>query len=194
MLRGRCRYCREKIAVQYPLVELLVAILFVMVYRIFGLSFEGVITSVLICLLVIASFIDLNLMIIPNAINLMIAITGTAYLLFGNRVSLSESIIGFLIGGGILLLIGQLSCWLLKKEGMGGGDIKLSAACGLYLGTIKTIYALMFAVYSAGIVLIIMLILKKIKKNQCVPFGPFLSAGVIAVVLYYEYFHQFFFG
>jgi prepilin signal peptidase PulO-like enzyme (type II secretory pathway) len=82
----------------------------------------------------------------------------------------------------------------LKKEGMGGGDIKLSAACGLYLGTIKTIYALMLAVYSACLVLLVMLALKKIKKDQCVPFGPFLSTGVIAVALYYEYFHQFLFG
>ncbi len=179
---------------QYPLVELLVAILFLSVYRKFGLSVDGLLASILVCLLVIASFIDLNLMLIPNSINLLIAITGICYMLIGGMASLKEGIFGFIIGGGSLYLMGWIALRLLKKEGMGGGDIKLAAACGLYLGFIKTIYALMLAVYSAGIILIVMLVLKKIKKDQCVPFGPFLSAGVIAVVLYFEYFHRMLFG
>lgn len=178
---------------QYPLVELLTAVLFVMAYRSYGISFEGIITVILISLLVIASVIDRKLMIIPNAVNLSIAAVGIVYLLFGGKTSLKDGFVGFLIGGGILLLLGQLACWIWKKEGMGGGDIKLIAACGLFLGTVKTIYALMLAVYLASIVIIVLLALKKLKRDQHIPFGPFLSAGVIAVMLYYDYIQQFLF-
>jgi leader peptidase (prepilin peptidase)/N-methyltransferase len=156
------------------------------VYSRYGFSFDGVAAAILVCLLVIASFIDLNLMLIPNLINLMIAITGIFYMLFGQGVTLKDSILGFILGGGILFLMGVLSNWILKKEGMGGGDIKLAAACGIYLGATKTVVALMLTVYTAGFILIIMLVMKKLRKDQCVPFGPFLSVGVIAVLLFYE--------
>ncbi len=144
----------------------------------------------MVCLLVIVAFVDLNSMIIPNRMNLIIAATGILSLLSGWNTTFVDGMLGGITGGGILLLMGFLSAWLLHKEGMGGGDIKFMAACGIYLGTVKVLCALMISVYIAGILLIVMLVLKKLKRNQLVPFGPFLSAGTILVILYFDRFYS----
>ncbi|MGB8453808.1 MAG: prepilin peptidase [Anaerocolumna sp.] len=185
-LKGKCRYCKEKISVRYPLVETLAAILFVLVYHQYGLSFKGLAYVVLVCALIAASFIDLDHMIIPNSVNLFIGITGVFFMLMGWTVTWIQGLLGFCIGGGALLFLGLLAIWLLKKEGMGGGDIKLAAVCGLYLGMDKIILSLFLATYIAGFILIFLLVLKKLKKGQYVPFGPFLAAGIIINILFYD--------
>ncbi len=185
-LKGRCRYCKEKISPQYPIVETLVSVLFLLTYLQYGYTFQGLAALIMVCLLVVVAFIDLNLMIIPNRMNLIIAGIGILVLFLGWGVTWKDSFLGGLIGGGILLLLGGLSSWLLHKEGMGGGDIKLMAACGLYLGVVKVVWALMISVYIAGAILIVMLVSKKLKRDQQVSFGPFLSAGTIFVILFYD--------
>jgi leader peptidase (prepilin peptidase)/N-methyltransferase len=136
--------------------------------------------------LVTASFIDLEHRIIPNSINFFIGITGIFFMLMGWTVSLTDGLLGFITGGGVLLVIGLLSLWILKKEGMGGGDIKLAAVCGLYLGLEKTIYHFFIASYLALIIILVLFAARKLKKGQYLPFGPFLSAGAIIVILFYE--------
>jgi leader peptidase (prepilin peptidase)/N-methyltransferase len=136
--------------------------------------------------LVTASLIDLEHRIIPNSINFFIGITGIFFMLMGWTVSLKDGLLGFIAGGGVLLGIGLLSLWILKKEGMGGGDIKLAAVCGLYLGLEKTICHFFIASYLALIIILVLFSTRRLKKGQYLPFGPFLSAGAIIVILFYE--------
>lgn len=109
-------------------------------------------------------------------------------MLTGGTVTIKQSLLGFVIGGGILLSLGLFASVILKKEGMGGGDIKLAAACGLYLGIEKMIAAFIITAYIAGFILLVLLVAKKIKKDQYIPFAPFLSAGVITVILFFDKF------
>ncbi len=185
-LKGKCRYCREKISVRYPLVESLVSVLFLLVYHRYGLSLKGLSYLVLACAVITASFIDLDHMIIPNTVNLFIGITGIFFMLMGWTVTWKDGLLGLCIGGGVLFLLGLLAVWLYKKEGMGGGDIKLAAVCGLYLGMDKMILSLILTTYIAGLVIVVLLAARKLKKSQYVPFGPFLSSGVIIITLFYN--------
>ena len=193
MLKGKCRYCGEKIAVQYPVVELLTAIFFLLVYHEYGFSGKGITAVIMVCLLMIASLVDLNHMIIPNKLNLAIAVVGAGKLLFVQDITVLDSFCGFFLGGGVLFLMGKLAGMILHKEAMGGGDVKLLAACGIFLGLGRTLAAMLFAFYSAAFIIIILLVLKKLKRNQYVPFGPFISAGVIAVILYFEPLYHFYY-
>ncbi len=185
-LKGKCRYCKEKISVRYPLVEILVSVLFLLVYHQYGLTLNGLAYMVLVCAVITASFIDLDHMIIPNSVNLFIGITGVIFMLMGWTVTWKQSFFGFCAGGGILLFLGLAAIWVFKKEGMGGGDIKLAAACGLYLGMNKMLLSLFLTTYLTAFIMLILLAVRKLKRGQYVPFGPFLSSGIIIITLFYN--------
>jgi len=193
-LKRKCRYCGENISMRYPLVEILVSILFVLTYIRYGFSLEYLAFLVLLISLVIISFIDLDHKIIPNKMTLFIGILGIVFVIFGITVKWQDALLGLLVGGGILYLLGLLSLFFMKKEGMGGGDIKLLAVAGLYLGWQRIIFSLMISSYVALFIIGILLVFKKIKKTQSIPFGPFLSTGIIIVVLYYDYILKFLYG
>ena len=184
-LKGKCRYCSEKISVQYPIVELITGFLFMAVYDRYGISFVGIAVVIFVSILVVTAMIDYKFMIIPNKINFIIMILGIINFLFGNNHSFVEVILGSLIGGGSLYIMGLVAGWLLRKEAMGGGDIKLMGACGLSLGINGSIFALLFAFYSAAALILILLVLRKLKKNRYIPFGPFLATGAILAILFH---------
>lgn len=190
--KSKWRKENPKMLPRYPFVELLTGILLVLTYHQYGFTVQGVVIAFFVCLLVIITFIDLDHMIIPNSLNGIIGITGLLFMLLGWTVSIKQGVWGFVIGGGVLLLLGYLSLWILKKEGMGGGDIKLVAVSGFYLGVDRMIMALILTGYIAGIVLAILLIMKKLNRNQYIPFGPFLSAGMLVSILFYENIMEFY--
>ena len=177
---------------RYPMVELLSGLLMVLTYHQYGITLQGAAVAIYVSLLVIISFIDLDHMIIPNSLNGIIGITGIIFMLMGWTVSIKQGILGSVIGGGVLLLLGYFSLWFLKKEGMGGGDIKLVAVSGFYLGLDRMIMALILTGYIAGIVLVILLVMRKLNRNQVIPFGPFLSTGMLISILLYENIMQFY--
>src|SRR3989338_7890929 len=137
-LKGRCRQCSAKISWQYIVVEFLTACVFVLCYGVFGLTVKGILYLILSLALLTESFIDLKHQIIPDVITLpgivigLIASTvfpllhGQDSFLFGFLRSLG----GVLLGGGFLYLAGAVAEWILKKEAMGGGDVKLLAMIG----------------------------------------------------------------
>jgi leader peptidase (prepilin peptidase)/N-methyltransferase len=161
-------------------------LLTILVYYKYGYGLSTVAYLLLIYAIVVASFTDLDHMIIPDSVNLFIGITGVISIFAGLTVHWKQGLLGFLAGGGVLLLLGYLSLWLLKKEGMGGGDIKLAAVCGLFLGMGKTILSLVLSSYIALFVIFILITLKKFKRGQYIPYGPFISAGVLVVILFYD--------
>jgi leader peptidase (prepilin peptidase)/N-methyltransferase len=183
---GRCRYCREEISLQYPIIEFITCLNVIFVYHQYGFNLRGVAAVVISCAVITVSVIDLKYYIIPDSVNIFIAVTGFFFMVTGGTVTLKQSMLGFFLGGGVLFVLALLSFEFLKKEGMGGGDIKLAAACGIYLGVRKMLAVFIATSYLAAILLLIMLTLKKIKKDQYIPFGPFLSAGVIIVILFYD--------
>lgn len=162
----------------------IIAILYI--YCSYGNRVEGFGVFLFIFALIIISVIDLYTMRIPNRINLILAGIHGLFIVLGWSVSWGQALLGALLGGGVLLGIRYLSLVILKKEGMGMGDIKLALVCGLYLGPVKVLFGLLIAVYIAGFILLVLLLMRKIKRNQYIPYGPFLAGGFVISLLFFD--------
>ncbi len=182
-LGGKCRHCKSKISFVYPLIEGLTGVLFLLLYLTFGLSYSLLVNMALVSLLIVISFIDLKHMIIPNGLIIAMLAVGviqlTATIFTGVFGSWTEYAIGFLAGGLPLLLIAVVSTYIFKKEAMGGGDIKLMAAAGLVIGWKLVITSYLIGVILGAVIGIILLGTKKKARGDEIPFGPFLSIGIL---------------
>jgi len=196
-LRGKCRRCGALISWKYFTVELLAGLVFVMLFTRFGFEWRTVIYFILASILIIASFIDFEHRIIPNGLIIAgIAVVLPANIL-GINITFHDGIYGFIAGAGILGVIALISLFVLKKEGMGGGDIKLMAMTGLFIGWKLTLLSLMLAIYTAAFVILLFIAFKALKRGDHIPFGPFLSIGIITALLFgneiiYWYYRVFF--
>lgn len=185
-LRARCRDCGEKISPQYFAVELLTGILFVVFYRHFGLMPAGVIYLVLTLALLVESAIDWRHEIIPDRITLPGIALGVALSAFfpalygegGRWGGVLQSLGGILLGGGFLYLAAVAAEAILKKEAMGGGDVKLLAMIGSFLGWKGVLWTIFV---SSLLGTVVGLYLRLMKGRERIPFGPFLG---LAAVLY----------
>ncbi|MGQ9656233.1 MAG: prepilin peptidase, partial [Thermodesulfobacteriota bacterium] len=124
LLKGRCRDCRGRIAPRYPLVEAISAVLCLWVLARYGLSVTSAIHYVFVCALVVVAFIDLDHQIIPDLITYPGIAAGVAASFISPGVTLRDSLLGLLVGGGILLAVALVFRWIRKKEGLGMGDVK----------------------------------------------------------------------
>jgi len=180
-LGAKCRSCHEKISPRYFLIEALTGILFLVFYRFFGLSPELFVYLVLISGLIVATFIDFEFQIIPNRISLGGAILGLVVAYFLPHITLKDSFIGFLLGGGMIYLIGALGSIVFKKEAMGGGDVKFLAMIGAFIGWQQVLLVFFIAPFFGSVVGLYM----KFKyKESLIPYGPFLSMATVLVILY----------
>lgn len=177
ILGGKCRRCKEPISIRYPIVEALTGIAFVISALAFGYGIELLYSLVLISSLVIISFVDIDEGIILDAALIPIVAVGVIAAAADPSVTWRYVVLGGLAGAGIIGTIYILSLIILKKEGMGIGDIKLMAAVGVLLGWQRTLLAFFIAVYIGAIAGIIMIALKKKDMASEIPFGPFLSIG-----------------
>jgi leader peptidase (prepilin peptidase)/N-methyltransferase len=187
ILLGRCKICRHPISPRYPLVELLCAAAYVLFYYLDGWSLQLPVHCFLASSLIIIFFIDLEFQIIPDAITIPGMIIGLASAVFVTPPGIINSIIGFFVGGLSLLAIAYLGEWLFKKEAMGGGDIKMAAMLGAFVGWQKII--LIFfggAVIGMVVSIIWMPLSKKIRNERVIPFGPFLALAAFIIVVYGE--------
>lgn len=200
-LKGRCRFCKEKISVRYLIVELLTALLLLTLFNRYGLSYNFIYYFVFVCCLIISAFVDIQHRIIPDEISVGGMILGfilnatTGFNLRPptyNPKSLIDSFLGILVGGGIIYLIGFLfdSIYfkLLKKppiqgetSSMGGGDVKLLAMIGAFLGWQKAVLAFFLAPFLGIIIGIINLL---VKKDHTLPYGPFLSLAALISIFW----------
>lgn len=184
LLRGKCRNCKNKISIQYPIVEFLTGLIYLIIYLAFGLSFQTLIYIILLSALIIIAFIDLNDQIVPDVISLPGVVIGFIVSFFVTYISVINSGLGILVGGGIILIIGIAGNIIFKKEAMGGGDVKLAAMIGAFLGWRYIIISL-FLGFFLGALAGIILILSKIKKREdMVPFGPFIVLGSLITLLW----------
>lgn len=180
ILLGKCRKCHQKISIQYPLVELITGLLSVSLVIKHGISVHSVLFLLFCTSLVVISFIDLRHQIIPDVISLPGIVIGMAFSIFSGYIPWLDSLIGILAGGGSLYLIAVAFERLTGKEGMGGGDVKLLAMIGAWMGW----KALPFIILFSSLVGIILgggsLLLSRQGLQAKIPFGPFLALGALA--------------
>ncbi|MFA4989738.1 MAG: prepilin peptidase [Candidatus Omnitrophota bacterium] len=203
LLKGRCRFCKEKISLRYPLVELITGLLFLAFFMRYGLSYNFFFYVVLASALIIATFIDIKHRIIPDEISIGGLIIGFILssvrgvnlnpLSFSFKPMLS-SFFGIFIGAGIIYLTGWLFDLvyfkLLKNppingetESMGIGDVKLLAMIGAFLGVPRTVLTFFIAPFFGAVIGIITLITK---KDHTIPYGPFLSLAALISIFWWE--------
>ncbi len=191
--RGRSACCQKPISWQYPAVELLTGIMSVLTMWHLIQSLQQPAQAIFItymlwfllfvCPLIVISIIDFQLQIIPDVISLPFILVGVAvnlYMFYPDVLgALQFSGLGILLGGGLLLLVAEVFTRLLKKDAMGGGDIKLVAMLGAFLG-IKAVFFIFFAGSILAILyFVILAIVQRGKQNKLIPFGPFLSMGAL---------------
>lgn len=178
---GKCKKCKQKISWFYPIFEMSTGVLFALSYLIFGFSIEFVIAISFISMLLIIVLSDYEYMIIPDEVliffGLLLSIEiGIGYGWQTLLSQIGQGILAFII----MFLLKQLGNFLFKKESMGDGDIKLMAVFGLVLGFPMAI----LSIFIGSIIgLPISIILLKKKSTHIIPFGPFLSAGALIILL-----------
>jgi leader peptidase (prepilin peptidase) / N-methyltransferase len=172
-LRGRCRACAAPISWRYPIAEGATAILFGVAWIVFGGSLvDFTVAAALLAALVAVTAIDLRYQIIPDAITLPGVLAGLVASVASHRVSWMESAGGILLGAGLFVAVIVLS-----RGGMGGGDLKLGAMLGAFLGWKAVIVALFIAVVLGGVSAIALLASGRLARKDAIPFGPFLAVG-----------------
>ena len=136
-------------------------------------------------MLLVVFFIDLDFQIIPDVITLPGIALGLAVSLLPGEIDPVGALIGLLVGGGALYLIAMLGDWLFKKESMGGGDVKMAAMLGAFLGWQKIILIFISsAVIGLVVSLVIMIFSAQVRETRVVPFGPFLTTAAILSIIY----------
>jgi len=201
LLGGKCRFCKGKISLRYFMVELLTALMFVALLSKYGLSYDFFYYMVLVCGLIVATFVDIGHRIIPDEISVGGMIVG--FILASIKgvslqpVSFSfhpmlNSLLGIIIGGGIIYLTGSafdlVYFKMLKKpaiqgetESMGGGDVKLLAMIGAFLGWQNAVLTFFLAPFFGVIIGVVNFLTK---KDHTIPYGPFLSIAAVLSVFW----------
>lgn len=187
ILKGRCRSCQTRISLQYPVVEFITASLSVLLFWRYGLSLQYLVTFTFTCSLIVITFIDLEHQIIPDIITLPGIPLFFLAAIFVMNLRLLDAVLGIVIGGGILFLIAFAYELLRKTEGMGGGDIKLLAMMGAFLGWQSLWYIIMISSILGAVVGVTAMMIKKQDMQYAVPFGPFLSVAAISYLFFGTY-------
>ncbi|MBI3794641.1 MAG: prepilin peptidase [Nitrospinae bacterium] len=174
VLRGKCADCGTKISFRYPLVELLTALLFTACYLVFGATGQGIVYMALCSALVAVIFIDIDHLIIPDVITLPGIVVGFVCAWFFLPMTMWDSFFGFLAGGGIFFLIA-----VIKPGGMGGGDIKLMAMVGAFLGWKAALLIIFLGSLIGSVGGIFGITFFGKTKETLIPFGPYLAFATI---------------
>lgn len=183
LLKGRCRFCRAPISFQYFLVELLTPLAGLLLFSLFGLTWSFLIAFIFTAALIVITFIDFEHQIIPDVISLPGILIGLACSLVVPWTDLISSLVGALAGGGILYAFAAGYYLITRKEGMGGGDIKLLAMIGAFLGWKGALTSLILGALLGSLVGIALMVIKGKNLKYAIPFGPFLSIGAFCALL-----------
>jgi len=186
LLRGRCRYCKGSISLQYPLVEGITALSSLFLIIKFGPSMSYLFYFAFVAALIVITVIDLYHQIIPDVISLPGIGMGLLASLLIPQITFFNSLIGILLGGGSLFIVATFYQWLFKREGMGGGDIKLLAMIGAFLGWKAVLLTILLSSLIGSVTGILMMVVKGKDFKYAIPFGPFLSLGAVISLFYGE--------
>ncbi|MBQ7677450.1 MAG: prepilin peptidase [Lachnospiraceae bacterium] len=177
VLGRKCRYCGAKISARYAIVEALGGLAAVSSVAMFGLSVYAALVFAMCAVLTCVGFIDHDTMEIPDGLSLTAAILGTVAVFFTKGVAWYEHLIGLAV-----ISVPMLILALLIPGGFGGGDIKLMAGCGLFLGWKNALFSFFVAAVIGGVYAVILILRKKRGRKDHIPFGPFLCMGVAAAI------------
>ncbi len=200
ILRGQCRFCGERISFLYFFIELLTGIIFLVFYSYFGLSLVLLPYLFMMSCFIVATVVDFQHRIIPDEISVGGMFFGLLFsllipelhgvevdsltlgsILLSHLKSLGLSVMGVLIGGGSIYAMGILGDFLFKKESMGGGDIKLLAMIGAFMGWKMAILTFFIAPFFGAVFGII----EKFRtKDTAIAYGPFLVLGALICLFY----------
>jgi leader peptidase (prepilin peptidase)/N-methyltransferase len=180
LLRGKCRQCRTSISFQYPAVELVTAAIWIGMALIYGPTWRALQGSILFSLLLTISLIDARHYLIPDALSIGGLGAGLALSLLPGPPSFLTSVIGAALGFGVLLFVGLLGEWVFKKPAMGGGDIKMMAMVGAFLGPAGAMLTIFIGALAGTLVFAPL----SLKTKREVPFGVFLGLGAAIAFLF----------
>lgn len=191
-LKGKCRSCGAKISARYPLVEALEGALFLLIFMRFGVSFLTLTSWLFAAFLTVVFFIDIDHKIIPNKLVLFGCTIGLIPVLLhftvGYQVYFSrgilEPILGIIVPFTLMLATALLSILIMKKPGMGMGDVKVYAPIGLFLGWQFSLMSLWFAFFFGGLFGLYWMVILRKSKADYIPFAPFIVIGSLIALLY----------
>ncbi len=184
LLRAKCRSCKVPISWRYPLVEALNGVLTLCLFMKFGPTLAFLALFIFCSSLVVITFIDLDHQIIPDEISLPGIVIGFIFALFLPWGGWQSSLLGILCGGGSLFLVAFGYEKLTGKEGMGGGDIKLLAMMGAFLGWRSILFIIFSASVVGSVIGIAAMLIQKKDGKLAIPFGPFLAFGAVLYIFY----------
>lgn len=183
-LRRRCRHCRVKIPMRYPIVELLGGLFALATFLKFGLTLQALVFFVFIACLLVVTFIDLDHRIIPDIITLPGIPVFLAAGFAVTAIAFKDALLGILIGGGSLFLVAWTYSFITKKEGMGGGDIKLLEMMGALVGWQGVLFTIFVSSLVGTLSGLAIMVQSRKGMKLAVPFGPFLAIGGITYIFF----------
>jgi leader peptidase (prepilin peptidase)/N-methyltransferase len=182
-LGGRCRGCKARISLRYPIVELITMLVFVAHYFVFGLDIMLVPRLLFACALIVLFAIDLEHHLLLDVITLPGIVVGLAFSLL-LPPGIRSALIGALVGGGVLWLIGEAYYRYAGEEGMGGGDVKMLAMIGAFLGWKLAVLTLVFSSLAGSIVGLLVIATRRGGMKYALPYGTFLAIGALVASLF----------
>ncbi|MGL4737736.1 MAG: prepilin peptidase [Cellulosilyticaceae bacterium] len=196
-LRGRCRYCGEPISPRYMGIEVLNGLMYGLAIAHFGLTVEGIMACGFISVVVVLTFIDIDHMLLPTGVTLVgcgIAVIGRGAqsVMSGDWSYLTSGLLGGLLGYGVFALLFYVCLWLLKKEGMGYGDVEYLGMLGLFTSPMGVFLILLLSSVSGAIYGLALYGIHK--ESRPFPFGPFLSMGGLIAFFYGNQLISWYFG
>lgn len=184
LLRGRCRACGGAISIRYPVVEALTGVMLVWLLYQFGVSPALAVSGLFVAALIVISFIDLDHQIIPDVISLPGIVVGLLLSILGQGPSVVDSVVGALLGGGLLYGVAVGYHAFTGREGMGGGDIKLLAMVGAFLGWRGVLVTLIVGSFAGSLVGMALIAARRADTRVPIPFGPFLACGALCALAF----------
>lgn len=179
VLKGRCRYCKSRISIRYPLIELLGGVIAILCTVALGFSWQAAAAFVVLCILLVIALIDIDTMEIPDGLNIAMLVMAPVWIWLSQDINIMRSVIGF-----CAVSVPMIVMNLIVQDSFGGGDIKLCAAAGLMLGWQNMLVAIMIALLTGGGYGIWLLASGSKGRKEHFAFGPFLVLGIAVALLY----------
>ena len=182
LLRGRCRTCGASISIRYPIVEILTMVMFLLHWWVFGWTVLMAVRLVFACALIALFAIDLEHHLLPDRITLPGIVVGLVSSLIVPGGPL-DAILGTILGGGVLWAIGEAYYRYSGQEGMGGGDVKMLAMVGAFLGWKLVLVTLVLSSIAGSVIGLLVIAIKRGGMKYALPYGTFLALGALAASL-----------
>ncbi|MDD8049352.1 MAG: prepilin peptidase [Thomasclavelia sp.] len=177
LLKGRCRYCKDKIPLRGFIIEIIGGLIGLICYLEYGIRINTLIVLILSMILLTISLIDIDTMEIPNGLIITMSICSIIYFIV-NEMNIIDSIVGMLI-----ISLPMFVLTIIIPDCFGGGDIKLMFVSGIMLGSINSLLATCIAIILAGIYSSYLMITKKVNMKSHIPFGPYLAFGIVLALM-----------